>query len=172
MGPGDNICQCPLSSPLSRHFPGHECNHMKRFLIISTLSLLGMPVMAADFIGKWAVSTVEYPENYYGEIKYPKYFELLMMDGRLVGFYKDQFDYECKFPLADSVNGGEELLLMVCGTTKSTQSWAPLNKVKLIDGELVGSVVTYDRRFTWRARRVQSVPLTISPDHPPAPLAE
>lgn len=84
-----------------------------------------------------------------------------MKDGRLVGYYRDQFNYECEFPLAEIVNGGEELLLMVCGTTKSNLSWAPLNKVKLIKGKLVGSVVTFDQQFIWHAKRVKSVPLAI-----------
>lgn len=140
---------------------------MKHLLIIAVLSLLSFPAFATDFIGKWEVSAVEYPSNYYGEIKYPKYFELLMEGDKLVGFYKDQFDYECMFPLSTVVNGGEELLLMVCGTTKSSQSWAPLNKVKLIDGELVGSVVTYGRQFTWHAKRVKSLPLTINSSQAP-----
>lgn len=148
-------------NPSLRHsnLPFFKRDYMKQFLVISILLLFCMPALAADFVGKWEVSTVDFPENYYREIKYPKQFELQMMDDKLVGTYKDQFDYECMFPLSVIVNGGEELLLMVCGTTKSNQSWSPLNKVKLIDGELVGVVVTDDRQFTWHARRVQSVPL-------------
>jgi hypothetical protein len=145
---------------------------MKHLLIASILSWVPFLVIAADFIGKWEVSKVEYSNNYYGEIKYPKYFDLQMVNNKLAGFYKDQFDYECKFPLSELVNGGEELLLMVCGTTKSSQSWAPLNKVKLIDGKLVGSVVTYDRMFTWRAKRVKTVPLTIDSSGSPSSAAE
>jgi len=117
-------------------------------------------VIANDFVGKWQVTKVDMPDTYYGEIKYPKYFEITEHDGKVSGRYKDQFDYECEFLLSELVNGGNELLLMNCGTTKHVEAWAPLHKVKYINGELVGSVVTSGQVFIWHASTVEDLPLT------------
>lgn len=106
------------------------------------------------------VTEVDIPETYYGEIKYPKYFELIEKEGEISGTYKDQYDYECSFALSVLVNDGNELLLMNCGTTKHNTSWAPIHKVKLIKGRLVGSVITKTQRFIWYAEPIDSLPLT------------
>ena len=133
-----------------------------RFLrgLICTIAILALdaPLWAVEFSGKWAVYKVDTPGNYFGEIKYPRYFELSETDGKLTGSYIDQYDGSCQFPLAITVNGGNELLLMNCGVTKHADSWAPLHKVKKIDGELVGSVVTYDQQFVWHAKPADGPP--------------
>jgi hypothetical protein len=129
------------------HFP-------RRLACIISIPLLVSPLWAGEFSGKWSVYKVDMPDNYYGEIKYPKQFELIEKDEKLRGGYTDQYGYSCEFPLAEVVNGGNELLLMNCGVTKHSDAWAPLHKVKKIDGELVGSVLTYDRQFVWHARQV------------------
>ncbi len=133
---------------------------MNKIIATLILFLLTKVAAASDFVGKWQVTKVDMPETYYGEIKYPKYFEITENEGKVSGYYKDQFDFECQFLLSELVNGGNELLLMNCGTTKSEQAWAPLHKVKYINGELVGFVVTYGQVFVWHASLVESLPLT------------
>lgn len=115
---------------------------------------------ANDFLGMWQVTKVDMPETYFGEIKYPKYFEITETESGVSGYYRDQYNLECNFLLSELVNNGNELPLMNCGTTKSEQAWAPLHKVKLINGELVGSVVTYGQVFVWYASPVKNLPLT------------
>lgn len=119
--------------------------------------LVSAVASAADFTGDWVV--VEVLENdefpWHEEIKYPVSFSL-KMDGKvLVGTYKDQYDFECDFEFARLVNDGRELLLKACGTTKHPESWAPIHKVKLIDGRLHAVVVTFDKKFEWIAEKVQ-----------------
>lgn len=133
---------------------------MNKYIATLIICLLANVAYANDFIGKWEVTKVDIPDTYYGEIKYPKYFEIAEDKGKISGRYKDQYDFECEFLLSELVNGGNELLLMNCGTTKSEQAWAPLHKVKYINGELVGSVVTYNQVFVWHASAVESLPLT------------
>lgn len=135
---------------------------MNKLLIVIIVLLISSPSWAEGFIGKWAVTKVDMPENYFGEIKYPKYFELTEKEGKIFGSYKDQYDYECDFILSALINDGNELLLMNCGTTKHDSSWAPLHKVKLIEGRLVGSVITNTQRFVWYAEPTGSLPLTRS----------
>lgn len=134
---------------------------MNKVIATLILCLLTKFAIASDFVGKWQVYKVDMPETYYGEIKYPKYFEITENEGEGSGYYKDQFDFESQFSLSEMVNNGNELLLMNSGTTKSEQAWAPLHKVKYINGELVGSVVTYGQVFVWQASQVDSLPLTI-----------
>mgnify|MGYP000199723140 CR=1 FL=1 len=123
-----------------------------KYLALSILLVLFCPLTFANkFVGAWEVTKVDYPENYFGEIKYPKYFQLTVVNGNLSGSYKDQYDFECKFPLSTVINDGHELLLLTCGTTKHSTSWSPLHKIKLIDGKLVGSVITNTQRFIWYA---------------------
>lgn len=133
---------------------------MNKFIATLMMCLMTKFSVANDFVGKWKVTKVDMPETYFGDIKYPKYFEITENEGKVFGVYKDQFDFECEFSLSELVNGGNELLLMNCGTTKSEQAWAPLHKVKYISGELVGSVVTYGQAFVWHAAAVESLPLT------------
>ena len=133
---------------------------MNKLLCMLIALLISSSVWAEGFVGKWMVTEVDMPENYFGEIKYPKYFELSEEEGKIVGTYKDQYDYQCDFLLSELVNAGNELLLMNCGTTKQSSSWAPLHKVKIIKGKLVGSVITNTQRFVWYAEPVDSLPLT------------
>ncbi len=128
-------------------------SHMRSILTLITASLLiAGPLWAGGFSGKWVVYKLDMPKNYFGEIKYPKKFELIEAVGKITGTYIDQYDHSCKFPLAELVNGGNELLLMNCGVTKHSDAWAPLHKVKIVDGDLVGAVLTYDRQFVWHAK--------------------
>jgi hypothetical protein len=123
--------------------------------LILALLLVSSVLSAADFTGDWVV--VEVVENdefpWHKEIKYPASFSLNLDGTVLVGFYKDQFDFECEFKLAQLINDSEELLLAVCGTTKHSSSWAPIHKVKMIDGKLHGVVVTSDKKFEWIAEK-------------------
>ncbi|WP_044617241.1 hypothetical protein [Gynuella sunshinyii] len=132
---------------------------MKNKIAVMMIWSLTNVAMANDFIGKWQVTKVDMPDTYYGEIKYPKYFEIIENEGKVSGYYKDQYDFECNFVLSELVNDGNELLLMNCGTTKFAQTWAPLHKVKFINGELVGSVVTFGQVFVWHASAVKNLPL-------------
>lgn len=122
--------------------------------------LLANIASANDFLGMWQATKAVMSETYFGEIKYPKYFEITENESGVSGYYRDQYDFECKFLLSELVNGGNELLLMNCGTTTSEQAWAPLHKVKFINGELVGSVVTYGQVLVWYASPAKSLPLT------------
>lgn len=133
---------------------------MNKLSIMLIFCCLANAAFANDFVGMWQVTKVDMPETYFGEIKYPKYFEISESDGEISGYYKDQYDFECNFILSELINAGNELLLMNCGRTKSDQAWAPLHKVKFINGELVGSVVTYGQVFVWHASAVKSLPLT------------
>lgn len=133
---------------------------MNKVIAILVLCFLTKFATASDFEGKWQVYKVDMPETYYGEIKYPKYFEITENEGKVSGYYKDQFDFESQFSLSELVNNENELLLMNSGTTKSEQAWAPLHKVKYINRELVGSVVTYGQVFVWHASQVESLPLS------------
>lgn len=128
---------------------------MKHLALVIILALFSPITIANKFVGSWEVTKVDYPENYFGEIKYPKYFKLTELNGKVGGTYKDQFEFECEFPLAIIINDGNELLLLNCGTTKHSSSWSPLHKVKLIDGKLVGSVITNTQRFVWYAEPAQ-----------------
>ena len=115
------------------------------------------------FIGNWTVTKVDFPDNYFSEIKYPVSFQLTTADSekthekdslanvQIKGKYKDQFDHQCDFSLAQLINNGNELLLLTCGTTKHNDSWAPLHKIKFINGQLVGAVITKTQRFVWYA---------------------
>lgn len=117
------------------------------------------PASKSVFIGDWTVVKVDFPDNYFSEIKYPVSFQLFVADsekgsgtdGEIKGKYKDQFDQEYDFSLSQLINNGHELLLLTYGTTKHSHSWAPLHKVKLINGQLVGSVITNTQRFIWYA---------------------
>jgi len=128
---------------------------IKLLIILSALSLLSAFSYASNFVGSWQVTKVDYSENYLGEIKYPKHFTLFELNGRLSGNYIDQFDFKCDFPLVEEINGGNELLLLNCGTTKHNRAWAPLHKVKVIKGTLVGIVVTNTQQFVWYAEPVK-----------------
>lgn len=111
------------------------------------------PTSKSVFVGNWTVVKVDFPDNYFSEIEYPKSFQLSQVegDGRIKGKYKDQYDQEYDFSLSQLINNGHELLLLTYGTTKHSESWAPLHKVKLINGQLVGSVITNTQRFIWYA---------------------
>jgi hypothetical protein len=143
-------------------------------LLLLTLFLLSIATSAASesnkptakqsvFIGNWTVTKVDFPDNYFSEIKYPVSFQITTEDSEkkhekdsqanveIKGSYKDQFDHQCDFSLAQLINNGNELLLLTCGTTKHTESSAPLHKVKFINGQLVGAVITKTQRFVWYA---------------------
>ena len=49
---------------------------MNKVIATLILCLLTKFAIASDFVGKWQVYKVDMPETYYGEIKYPKYFEI------------------------------------------------------------------------------------------------
>ena len=119
-------------------------------------------VKQSVFIGDWTVTKVDFPDNYWGEIKYPVSFQLTATNNqssvtnttkelKLKGTYKDQFDHQFDFSLVELINNGNELLLLTYGTTKHSESWAPLHKVKFINGQLVGAVITKTQRFIWYA---------------------
>lgn len=127
---------------------------MKNITILIVLVLFTCFAYANKFEGKWLVTKIYYPNNYFSEIKYPKSFELKEVNGKHEGNYTDQFDYKCDFILSKIINAGNELLLLTCGTTKHSTSWAPLHKVKLIDDKLVGSVITKTQRFIWYAKKI------------------
>ena len=120
------------------------------FIILITTS----SVFADDFTGEWKVVKVIQSDNYMGEIKYPKWFKIEnAQSGHLKGTYKDQYDYENKFQTITLINNGRELLLSLCCETKHPESWAPLHKVKIIDGKLHAYVVTNHVEFEWIAVR-------------------
>ena len=110
---------------------------------------------AADFTGDWLVVKLvpskEFP--WHEEIKYPESFSLRVDGLKLVGSYKDQTGYECDFELIEIINDGHELILGHCGGTKHASSWAPIHKVKMVDGLLHGIVVTSEKRFEWIAEK-------------------
>ncbi len=87
-----------------------------------------------------------FPKTTLVKLKYLKYFELSEKEGKLVSTYIDQYENQCDFILSELVNSGNELLLMNCGTTKHSSSWAPIHKVKFIKGRLVGSEITNMQR--------------------------
>ena len=66
---------------------------MNKVIATLILCLLTKFAIASDFVGKWQVYKVDMPETYYGEIKYPKYFEITENEGEVSGYYKDQFDF-------------------------------------------------------------------------------
>ena len=72
---------------------------MNKVIATLILCLLTKFAIASDFVGKWQVYKVDMPETYYGEIKYPKYFEITENEGEVSGYYKDQFDFESQFSL-------------------------------------------------------------------------
>ena len=128
---------------------------MRFFFLVTSLLLAISPLYANPFLGKWRVTKVETPNTYFGEIKYPKHFELTQQNGQLSGQYHDQYGYECDFSLIELINAGNELLLIGCGVTKHANSWMPVHKVKLINDRLVGKVITHSTQFTWYAEAVK-----------------
>ena len=56
---------------------------------------------ANDFLGMWQATKVVMSETYFGEIKYPKYFEITENESGVSGYYRDQYDFECKFLLSE-----------------------------------------------------------------------
>ena len=120
------------------------------------MGLIVCSVANADgFVGQWRVIEVienaEYP--WHEEIKYASSFVIEESGGKMVGRYIDQHDYECDFEFVALINDGHELLLGHCGGTKHSTSWAPIHKVKIVDGKLHGLVVTSDKKFEWIAEK-------------------
>jgi len=111
-------------------------------------------LLANDFSGEWKVIKVIHSDSYFGEIKYPKSFKIFKKNGSLTGHYKDQYNYENQFDLVALINNGQELLLLNCCGTKHPESWAPLHKVKIVDGKLHAIVVTNRIEFEWMAERI------------------
>ena len=97
-------------------------------------------------------------------MKYPAWMKLEFVDGELRGTYVDQYDRSCEFELVAVVNAGRELLLNHCGQTKGADAFAPIHRVKLVDGELHATVVTDKALFKWVARKVR-------PEKKPPPKA-
>ena len=125
-----------------------------RYLVL--LALVSCSIAHADgFVGQWQVVDVvensEFP--WHEEIKYPRSFVIEEKNGVLKGRYTDQYGYECDFETVSLINNGNELLLSGCLSTKHATSWAPIYKVKNVDGKLRGLVVTSDKKFEWLAER-------------------
>jgi hypothetical protein len=134
-------------------------------LLLLFLVLSVMPLHAevdSRFVGEWNVE-ITAPETarppYQVEIKYPKWMKIELVDGKLTGTYIDQFDYRCTFPAIEAVNGGKDLLFVMCGTTKHPESFAPVHHAKVIDGKMVGVTLTREKLFEWKGQRVSTRPL-------------
>jgi len=109
-----------------------------------------------NFEGAWRVTELhsgQEPDSSSMEIKYPKIFQLKLVSGSLEGTYADQFGNECSFALVTVFNGGNDLLLIGCGSTKESGSYAPIHHVKLKNNKLIGVVTTNDKLFEWVAER-------------------
>jgi len=139
---------------------------MKRFLLLLFLFLvlLVLPLHAEQenqFTGEWNIA-ITAPETarppYQVEIKYPKWMKIEVKDGKLTGTYIDQFDYHCTFPMLEIVNDGHDLLFVMCGTTKLSESFMPVHHAKVIDGKMVGVTLTREKLFEWEGQRVSSIP--------------
>jgi len=132
-----------------------------KYLLIFIIFAISWPVGANPFIGKWKINKVIENKDipFFDEIKYPKWFEIEANGLDLIGYYKDQYDYECQFELVTLINGGAELLLFLCGTTKHSDSWSPLYKIKYKNGILHGLAITNAVLFEWKAQSVSHLPL-------------
>jgi hypothetical protein len=120
--------------------------------LITVVSVLAASPAAGQtdaFGGNWEVTRIiEVKKDGYEwslEIKYPKRMTLEVRDGRLEGRYTDQWNYSGKFELVAVVNGGNELLLIHEGGTKSPQARSPIHHVKLVNSKLHAVVTSNDK---------------------------
>lgn len=130
--------------------------------------LLTLPLqacMGGQFVGEWEIE-ITGPDTamppYQVEIKYPKWMKIELAGKGATGSYRDQFGYECTFPMIAFINAGQDLLFTMCGTTKHPESFAPVHHAKVIDGKLVGIVFTTEKMFEWEGRRVPAVPAKLT----------
>ena len=130
----------------------------KLFLFIFCAFTVGASYGApSQFVGEWKIEVVpakkdEFP--FYRQIKYPKWMQIKIINGRLIGEYIDQFEYRCKFPLIEEVNNGNDLIFTNCGKTKSLNAYSPIHHVKLLNGKLAGIVFTNKKVFEWKGERI------------------
>ena len=105
-----------------------------------------------EFVGEWdveVVSPVTAKSPYQLDVKYPKWMKIEVKEGQLSGRYIDQYGGACSFPMIESLNGGKDLLFVICGTTKNPDSYAPVHHAKIIGGRLKGIVFGKTVLFEW-----------------------
>ncbi len=129
---------------------------MKKYMVILLVAFIcHSNASANDFFGEWKVSKLIFTVPYFKDIRYPKWFRIENRDGTISGRYKDQYNYEDNFELVVFINNNQEMLLSHCCGTKHPESWSPLHKVKIINGELHGVVVTNRFEFEWIAEKIR-----------------
>ena len=102
-----------------------------------------------------SVRIIEYKEfPWHLEVKCPTKFKLIKNEGSWEGNYKDQNGFESTFSLVTDINNGREMILCHSGETKSPEAWAPIHKIKLIEGKIVGVTITDKYLFSWEAVRI------------------
>ncbi len=88
---------------------------MNKICFILIALVMCSAAKADKFTGKWAVTEVVFPKNYFGEIMNPKYFELVKRGNKIQGKYRDQYD----FPFSELVSGDYERHALSVSSTLS-----------------------------------------------------
>ena len=123
-------------------------------ILMLTLGLLAAAPLAAEstspWIGDWQVTLAPHQDPLrVGEIRYPQRL-LITKDGtKLKLMAWDQFKQSCRLDEFMLINAGRDLIFSWCGTTKHSDSFAPIQHVKLSDGRLRGVVSTTEKLFEW-----------------------